>query len=722
MRGKTHAPSGYRKLSALPALFILCTILSGCAFNPVAMTAQFIKDMYVVESNPDFESYYDFEDDGSDGFDMSENSYVNKGTSLQTIMIYMVGSDLESDYGNASLDLEEMMDSYADTEYNNVVVYTGGASKWQIPELSAEENSILLLDDDGFSIIGTTDAKNMGDAKTLSSFINYCFDTFESESYGLILWDHGGGPVVGFGVDENYHDLLNIEELQEAFDDSVSTTDKKLEWIGFDACLMNSMEVADILAPYANYMIASQETEPGWGWNYDFLSCLTDEAKDGAEMGRIIIDYYMDFGETIFEEYPEYYADLTLSCIDLNHYQNAEDALNTYFRGLNSALNAETFPEVARNRSDVRSFGNYSSDFNYCILDVIHMIQLLSRDSDAYDAVSALEDMVVYNRSNMENAGGISICYPYQTDSDYTDAYMQMQDEIDFAPNYSRFLKDFYAIENGDTLTGDWSVKDAKTEVAATPSDPITLTPGSDISLALTKEQQANFVSGGYYILCNVKGAGYKAEEADPRADEMYLFIQNSNNVTLDSDGVLHAYYNNNVVYMHEPNPTEGHSEYPDIPMILIEKDSTPTEHRYLSHVILQNFGEDFSDWESVVTKLQIVVNEKYPNGIIRSAIPSSDDEENAFHNPSKQLLDLDDYENMSVAAGCRYVTRDKNGNVLPYFDWEESGWYMGFDQDLTVDYELQVLPLQHPENYMCMFYITDAQGNTTFSELIPLK
>lgn len=727
MRGKNHAPRGQRKMLTLATLLLVCTMLSGCAFRPVTSMAALIRELFFVSASPDFDDVYEYDSDSDEWEydeeeDFSEDSYVNDGVARQTVMIYMVGSDLESDYGNASLDLDEMMNSYADTNYNNVVVYTGGAAKWQIPELSTEENSVLLLDEEGFSIIGNTAAKNMGDDETLSSFLNYCFDTFESESYGLILWDHGGGPVVGFGVDENYRDLLTIEEIQDAFENSVGTRDEKLEWVGFDACLMNSMEIADVLEPYANYLIASQETEPGWGWNYDFLSYLTDETLSGEEMGRLIIDYYMIFGEDVFEEYPEYYADLTLSCIDLNRYQEAENALNSYFLNLDSTLNADTFSEVARNRNNVRSFGNYSSDFNYCMLDAVHLIQLLSQDSDAHEAISALKDMVVYNGSNMENACGISICYPYQTDSDYTYNYILTQEKLGFATDYSRFLKDFYAIENGDALTNDWSVKDAKTEVAQTESDPITMTPGSDISLTLTKEQQENFASGGYYILCNVKDAGYRTEEEDPRADELYLFIQNSNNVTLDDNGVLHAFYNNNVVYMHEKNPVEGNSEYSEIPMILIEKDSTATEHRYLSHVILQNFGDDIADWENVVAKLQIVVNEEYPNGIIRSAIPTSDDEENSFHNPSKQLLDLNDYENMSVTAGCRYVTRDEQGNMLPFFDWESSGWHMGFDQDLTADYELQVLPLQNPENYVCMFYITDAQGNTTFSELIPLK
>ena len=66
-------------------------------------------------------------------------------------------------------------------------------------------------------------------------------------------------------------------------------------------------------------------------------------------------------------------------------------------------------------------------------------------------------------------------------------------------------------------------------------------------------------------------------------------------------------------------------------------------------------------------------------------------------------------------------MTRDEEGRLLPYFDWEKSDWYMGFEQDLTVPYSLQVLPLQRPENYYCIFYVKDAQGNLSVSEMIPL-
>ena len=135
---------------------------------------------------------------------------------VQTIMVYLVGSDLESDYGNASLDLDEMETAGVDTAHNNILVYAGGASEWQDRGLSSDECTVLLLTDTGFVPVDTYPAENMGDPLTLSSFLNYGFDFFPADSYSLILWDHGGGPVLGYGVDENFRDLLTLDELSEA--------------------------------------------------------------------------------------------------------------------------------------------------------------------------------------------------------------------------------------------------------------------------------------------------------------------------------------------------------------------------------------------------------------------------------------------------------------------------------------------------------------------------
>ncbi len=679
----------------------------------------------------------------------------------QTIMVYMVGSDLESNYGAATMDLVEMEDNKPDVDTHNVVVCAGGAAQWQNSMISADDQTLLQLTEGGFSVVDTLDSQNMGEAENLSSFISQCMEQYDTDLYSLILWDHGSGPVFGFGVDENYGDILSLAEMQAALENSVGKSGKKLEWIGFDACLMGGMEMADAFAPYANYMIASQETEPGWGWNYEFISALDEPDMDGAHLSREIIDSYMEYGEAVFEQDSRYYSDLTLSCLDLNAYQAAEDAFNAFFEETHELLSVSTFPQSVRDRDRVKEFGGFSTTYNYSLVDAYNLIETLAGENSAkeQEALAAIRDMTVYMRTNVANACGVSICYPFGAEEDYTEYCLALQEHIDFAPAYTSYLRDFYAIQDGDAIVEDWNVSGAEGEVnaLAVPDDepeetePVTEeetepetteeiteaeteeiteeeteeetekttsshdSMASDISLQLTEEQMENFGSAAYYILAKAEDCGFVEPDEDARAEDMYVFIHAGKNVEMDKSGKLHAYYSNDVVYMRDLET----GEVSGTPMVLIDNNSSSNEKRYFTSVVLTTIADDIGDWKIQAANLQIVVDSKHPNGEIRSAVPISTDDE--IERASKQLIDLDDCTYMSVTGRCSYLTRDENGNLLPFFDWEETGILMGFEQELTAGYELEVMPIQNPENYVCMFVVTDSQGNSSVSELIPL-
>ena len=168
----------HKKTLTLLSLLMIPMILTGCV--PTTALGIFLQLMESTTTSADNSYYYDngytyeseneetysSEDWSSELTDLdtqSSESYevLGDGEYAQTIMVYMVGSDLESEYGNGSIDLSEMMDSGVDTDHNNIVVYTGGASEWQLEGLSAYENSILLLNGDEFEVLDTTDADNM---------------------------------------------------------------------------------------------------------------------------------------------------------------------------------------------------------------------------------------------------------------------------------------------------------------------------------------------------------------------------------------------------------------------------------------------------------------------------------------------------------------------------------------------------------------------------------
>ena len=206
-----------------------------------------------------------------------------------TLMVYMCGSNLESGYGSASADLEEMLASGFDSEQVSLLVMTGGAEGWVLG-FDPANLTINEIGRRGVRAVWREEAASMGVPETLTTLLNFGVERFPAEDYALILWNHGGGPMEGVCRDELFSmDNLSLSELTQALE--ASNLPGKLSWIGFDACLMSSAEVASTLAPYADYMIASQETEPAPGWNYAFLKGLESDAS-AADTGRRIVDAY----------------------------------------------------------------------------------------------------------------------------------------------------------------------------------------------------------------------------------------------------------------------------------------------------------------------------------------------------------------------------------------------------------------------------------------------
>ena len=167
------------------------------------------------------------------------------------VMIYMCGSNLESGYGRASDDLKEMLSAQPDPSKVEVLVMAGGSEAWDM-DLDPEKLTILRIGKRGLEEEYACEKRDMGDPDTLTFFLQYCMQNEPGNRYALILWDHGSGPQGGVCLDENFSmDSLTIHELAGALDHAQMP--QKLEWIGFDACMMGSVEVASAAAPYAKY-------------------------------------------------------------------------------------------------------------------------------------------------------------------------------------------------------------------------------------------------------------------------------------------------------------------------------------------------------------------------------------------------------------------------------------------------------------------------------------
>ncbi len=283
-------------------------------------------------------------------------------------------------------------------------------------------------------------AVSMTDPSTLYGYIRWCEQKFPASRYGLILWDHGGGSVSGYGYDEKFASAGSMS--LSGVDRNLGDAGVKFDFVGFDACLMATAETALMLAEHADYLIASEETEPGVGWYYtDWLTALgKNPSMPTIEIGRNIVD---SFVETCAQKCRGQLT--TLSVIDLAELEaTLPQALADFSRSTSRMIEAKEYQTVSNARNGAREF-TQSSKIDQ--VDLVHLAKNLgTKEGDAL--AEALLGAVKYNRtsSNMTNAYGVSIYFPYRKSSGVNQAVSTYR-AIGLDDSYSQCIRDFAAIQ-----------------------------------------------------------------------------------------------------------------------------------------------------------------------------------------------------------------------------------------------------------------------------------
>ena len=373
------------------------------------------------------------------------------GQDTVTMMIYMCGTDLESKNGMASSDLQEIANASWGSNMN-ILVYTGGCAGWKTSGISNKTNQIYQLQSGGIKpLIPDDGAKSMTEPATLSHFIQYCSEQFPANRYELLLWDHGGGSVSGYGYDEKYKSAgsMGLGGIRTA----LKNGGVKFDFIGFDACLMATAETALMLDPYADYLIASEETEPGIGWYYtNWVNKFgSDTSMKTLDIGKNIVD---DFVSECARRCAG--QKTTLSVIDLAEFANTVPAdLAAFSNSVSQKLKSEEYAEVSNARYGTREFAQ-SSKIDQ--IDLVHFAENVG-SAEGKQLAKTLKNAVKYNRtsSNMTNAYGVSIFFPYKRTS-YVDKACRTYDQIGMDSSYSNCIRQFASLEtSGQAGTGGTS-------------------------------------------------------------------------------------------------------------------------------------------------------------------------------------------------------------------------------------------------------------------------
>lgn len=376
-------------------------------------------------------------------------SLKGNGEDKTTIMVYMCGTDLESKSGMATYDLQEILNAKI-SDNVNIIVETGGTVKWQNDFVNSKTNQRYKATSEGFKLIEKDlGKKSMVDPDTLSDFIKYCKSNYPADRYSLIMWDHGGGSLSGYGYDQHFpNDGMKLDEVAVALRNGGCTFD----FIGFDACLMATLETAMVLEPYADYMIASEEVEPGIGWYYTgWITELSENTSmPTIELGKKLID---DYVKEVKAKTPRSQA--TLSLIDLAELKGTiPSSFIAFSKSTSKLIDSDDYKVVSDARANTKEFAK-SSKINQ--IDLIHFAENLGT-SEGKAFANALRGCVKYNRTstNITNSNGVSIFFPYGS-LNKLNSMLNTYDQIGIDDEYSKCIKSFASVTAGGQIVSDGS-------------------------------------------------------------------------------------------------------------------------------------------------------------------------------------------------------------------------------------------------------------------------
>ncbi|MBD3190816.1 MAG: hypothetical protein GF308_09240 [Candidatus Heimdallarchaeota archaeon] len=305
---------------------------------------------------------------------------------------------------------------------------------------------------------------NMGDETTLQSFINYGFEHYSADHYWLNLWNHGGSVDGICWDDTNNNDALTLEEMQAAIAASETLHNKTFDLISHDACFMNALEVGYELRDLADVFVASEESVPGDGFDYETIisELVTNPSINANSLASIIVNAY----ENQYDFSTDYVA---LSTLNLQILDNLTRYVNDFAGNLSEVILDGQGAAIQEAFFETLSFYDYyCMDFKHFVENILNKTDLLGSYPALNVAATNLLDQFPllilenYQHACYEgNANGLAIFMPYYNSiyESYIDNYLTRGEEFQgmdwqIDSQWDEFLDDFYSAGLGQEEIG----------------------------------------------------------------------------------------------------------------------------------------------------------------------------------------------------------------------------------------------------------------------------
>lgn len=329
----------------------------------------------------------------------------------RTVLAYIMADNSLS--GFASSDIDEMMKgmSTVDASLYNLLVYVDDASSENSQSYSFPTLYRLSKDKRGNvtkEIIREYKEQVSTDPSVMQEVMKRAFTEYPAESYGLVVWSHGEGwipsplPIVKnastrwIGQDGGHY--LNITDMVSVFE----AVGCHLDFILFDACFGQSIEVAYELRNNVSYIIGSPTEIPGPGASYDkVVPAMFASENVGVEVGKAYYEPYEAKYTGYSTSNDNWTGGASVSVINCAALEELASVTKQTLKSvdLNTLLNSNLFNYDKGNKySTARPYVGY--------YDMKQLMQLLSTDINAWTSVA--NNVIIYWKTTPKNYSGIA--------------------------------------------------------------------------------------------------------------------------------------------------------------------------------------------------------------------------------------------------------------------------------------------------------------------------
>ncbi|HME93880.1 MAG TPA: clostripain-related cysteine peptidase [Methylomirabilota bacterium] len=347
-------------------------------------------------------------------------------TKRWTVMVYLAG-DNNLDSAGAD-DLLEVKTVGSSDQVTVVAQFDRSGAGRATNRYLLRKNTPLTAD--VVTALGETDT---GDPAVLRDFVTWAVTSHPAQHYLLVIWNHGSGwddsnlyqgdyfsgaapPVVRKGkvvaralvadspgpirmdtvraaarrarrslfrstvarmvssraiaFDDQAKDFLDNIELKRVLGQIRRTLKRKIDVLGFDACLMSMVEVAYQVRDHVGLTCGSEEEEPNDGWPYDTIlkALVARPSMKPADLAKLVVGRYVaSYGPR---------DGATMAATDLAGIGAVADAIHRLGRVLTTALrDDDARAQIWAVRAQVQE---YTPPYDqYC--DVADLCDLLAR-------------------------------------------------------------------------------------------------------------------------------------------------------------------------------------------------------------------------------------------------------------------------------------------------------------------------------------------------------